>query len=149
TTIHNFRAIQIGGVLMWIALPQLLLGPIVATILRYVDARLPMGFGFALLGVACFMAGRLSSDWAGDDFLASQIVQAIGQSVGLTSVVWFAVRHLEPSEALTLGAMIQIARLFGGQLGLGFMQTFIRVCEQLYSNLVGLHVTTGELITAT
>src|SRR5262249_38384674 len=38
-------------------------------------------------------------------------------------------------------------RLFGGQLGLGFMQTFIRVREQLYSNLVGLHVTTGSLIT--
>jgi len=147
TTIQNYRAMETGGVLLWIALPQFLLAPVVATILRFVDARLPMAFGFALVGCACFMAGRLTHDWAGDDFLPSQIVQAVGQSFGLTSLVWFSVQHLKPSEVLTFGVMLQTARLFGGQLGAGFIQTFIRVREQIYSNLIGLHVTTGSLFT--
>jgi DHA2 family multidrug resistance protein len=147
TTIQNYRAMEVGGVLVWIALPQFLLAPAVAMILRFVDARLPMAFGFALVGCACFMAGRLTHDWAGDDFLPSQIVQAVGQSFGLTSLVWFSLKHLEPSEILTFGAMLQTARLFGAQLGAAFVQTFIRVSEQLYSNLVGLHVTTGSPLT--
>src|SRR5262245_12597735 len=132
TTVQNYRAMQIGGVLMWIALPQFLLAATVATILRFVDVRLPMAFGFALIGWACFMAGQLSHDWAGDNFLVSQMVQAIGQSFGLTSLVWFSVKHLEPSEALTLGAIIQTARLFGGELGSAFVQTFVRAREQVY-----------------
>jgi hypothetical protein len=44
-------------------------------------------------------------------------------------------------------AALQIARLFGAELGTAFVQTFVRVREQLYSNLIGLHVTTGSLLT--
>ncbi len=55
--VQNYRAINIGGVLVWIALPQFLLAPIVATILRFIDPRFTLAFGFALIGVACFMAG--------------------------------------------------------------------------------------------
>jgi DHA2 family multidrug resistance protein len=147
TTVQNYRAIEVGGVLLWIALPQLLLGPVVATILRFVDARIPLAFGFALVGCACFMAGRLTYAWAGDDFLPSQILQALGQSFGLTSLVWFALKHLQPGDILTFGAMLQTARLFGAQLGAGFIQTFLRVREQVYSNLIGLHVTAGSPLT--
>jgi MFS transporter, DHA2 family, multidrug resistance protein len=147
TTVQNFRAIEIGGVLLWIALPQLLLAPTVATILRFVDARLMLATGFALVAVGCFMAGGLTQVWAGDDFLPSQIVQAMGQSLGLTSLVWFFLHHLEPSEVLTFGAILQTGRLFGAQLGSGFIQTFVRVQEQTYSNLIGQHVQTGSFAT--
>jgi DHA2 family multidrug resistance protein len=147
TTVQNYRAIEVGSVLLWIALPQFLLAPMVATILRFVDPRLPMALGFALVGVACFMGGQLTHDWAGGDFLPSQIVQAVGQSIGLTSLIWFILKHLQPSEAITFGAVLQTARLFGAELGTGFIQTFVRVREQVYSNLIGLHVTGGSLLT--
>ena len=61
------------------------------------DARLPMAIGFALVGTACFMAGQLTHDWISDDFLLSQIVQAVGQSFAVTSVIWFALKHLPES----------------------------------------------------
>src|SRR5271156_1127463 len=143
-TIQNYRALETGGVLQWIALPQFLIAPIVATILRFVDPRLPMAFGFAMVGWACFMAAQLTHDWATDDFLPSQLLQAVGQTFALTSVVWFNLKHLEPKEALTYGAVMQIARLFGSELGSGFIQTFLRVREQMYSNLVCLHVIIGS-----
>jgi MFS transporter, DHA2 family, multidrug resistance protein len=144
TTIQGYRALETGSVLLWIAMPQFLIAPIVATILRFVDARLPLAVGFALVGSACFMAGQLTHDWVSDDFLPSQFVQAVGQSLALTSVIWFALKHLDPTQALTFGALLQTARLFGGELGSAFVQTFVRVREQVYSNLVGLHVTLGS-----
>jgi MFS transporter, DHA2 family, multidrug resistance protein len=147
TTVQNYRAMEIGGVLKWIALPQFVLAPIVATILRFVDARFTMALGFALIGCACFMAAQLTDSWIGGDFLPSQIVQAVGQSVGLTSLLWFAIQHLDPREAITFGVVVQTARLFGAQLGAAFVQTFVRVQEQTYSNLIGLHITAGSLLT--
>ena len=41
---------------------------------------------------------------------------------------------------MTVGSLLQISRLFGGEIGTAFMQTFMRVREQVHSNLVGLHV---------
>jgi MFS transporter, DHA2 family, multidrug resistance protein len=147
TTVQNYRAIEIGGVLKWIALPQFITAPVVATILRFVDARLMMALGFALVGCACFMAGQLTHDWIGEDFLSSQLLQAVGQSLGLTSLVWFALKHLQPTEVFTFGAMLQTGRLFGAELGAAFVQTFVRMREQTYSNLIGLHVNAGSLLT--
>ena len=43
--------------------------------------------------------------------------------------------------------MVKVRSLEKAELGAAFVQTFIRVREQLYSNLVGLHVTTGSLLT--
>jgi MFS transporter, DHA2 family, multidrug resistance protein len=147
TTVQNYRAIEIGGVLKWIALPQFLTAPTVATILRFVDARFTMAFGFALVGCACFMAGQLTHDWVGTDFLPSQLLQSVGQSFGLTSLVWFALKHLDPSQIFTFGALLQTGRLFGAQLGSAFVQTLVRTREQTYSNLIGLHINTGSLLT--
>ena len=147
TTVQGYRAMEVGGVLVWIALPQFLLAPLTATLLRFIDARLLTAVGFALIGVACFMATQLTDQWIGDDFLPSQIVQALGQSIGLTSLVWLNLQHLDPSQALTFGAMLQTGRLFGAQIGAAFVQTIIRVREQMHSNFIGLHVTTGSSLT--
>jgi DHA2 family multidrug resistance protein len=62
-------------------------------------------------------------------------------------VVWFAVQHLDLREIFTFGAVLQTGRLFGGELGSAFIQTFVRTREQTYSNLIGLHVDAGSLLT--
>jgi DHA2 family multidrug resistance protein len=147
TTIQHYRAMEIGDVLIWIALPQFVIAPIVATILLFVDPRIPLAFGFALVGCACFMAGQITQDWVSNDFLPSQIIQAVGQSFALTSMVWYVVRNLDLRDALTFGAVLQTGRLLGAELGTAFMQTFVRVQEQTYSNLLGLHVAAGATLT--
>ena len=146
-TVQNYRALEVGGALMWIALPQFLVTPVLATILRFVDARVMLALGFTLVGCACFMAGQLTQDWVSDDFLRSQLVQGLGQSIALTSVLWLNLLNLDPRNVLTFGAVLQTARLFGGEIGNAFIQTFIRVREQVYSNLIGLHVTAGSVLT--
>jgi DHA2 family multidrug resistance protein len=144
TTVQNFRALQVGSVLLWIALPQLIIAPIVATVLRVVDPRYVLAIGLFAIGVACFWAAGLTAEWATADFMPSQILQAFGQTSALIALVLFFVRHLRPADALTFGVLLQTARLFGGEIGTGFMQTFVRVREQLASNLIGLHVQTGS-----
>jgi DHA2 family multidrug resistance protein len=146
-TVQGYRAVEVGSALLWIALPQFIIAPATGFLLRYVDPRFSLAFGFALVGVACFMGGQLTHDWIGSDFLGGLLVQALGQSIGLTSLVWFFLRHLEPSEVLTFGAVLQTGRLFGAQLGSAFVQTFVRVREQVASNLLGQHVTPGSYLT--
>jgi MFS transporter, DHA2 family, multidrug resistance protein len=145
--VQNFRELQVGQVLLWIALPQLVLALPLAALLRRVDGRYVLALGVGLIGVACLMTAQLTSQWATGDFLPSQIVQAVGQSFALTSLTVLLVRSLVPAEALTIGCLLQISRLFGGEIGTAFMQTFLRVREQLHSNIIGLHIIQGGVIT--
>jgi DHA2 family multidrug resistance protein len=138
--VQNYRELQVGAVLLWIALPQLLIVLPLGALLQRVDARLVLALGAILIGVACLMGTGLTHDWATDDFLPSQVLQAIGQSFALTAVVVLAVRSMNPADVLTIGTLFQTSRLFGGEIGTAFMQTFVRVREQVHSNLIGLHV---------
>jgi DHA2 family multidrug resistance protein len=143
-TVHNYRALEVGDTLLLIALPQFLLAPLIGTLLRYVDARVTMAVGFAAVGMACFLASHLTAGWTGENFLASQMLQAFGQSFAMTSLVFFNIKNLPPAHILTLGALMQTARLLGGELGAAFMQTFVRVREQFHSFTLGMNVEAGD-----
>jgi DHA2 family multidrug resistance protein len=139
-TVQNYRELQVGAVLLWIALPQFLIVLPLGAVLRRTDGRWVLAIGSVLICIACFMGSDLTSQWATVDFLPSQILQAIGQSFALTALVVLIVRSISMPDALTIGCLLQISRLFGGEIGTAFMQTFVRVREQVHSNLIGLHV---------
>jgi DHA2 family multidrug resistance protein len=147
-TVQSFRELQVGSVLLWIALPQLIIVIPLGALLQRVDGRWVLGIGATMVGVACLMATQLTSDWATGDFLASQILQALGQSFALTAIVVLVVGSINPADALTIGALLQMSRLFGGEIGTAFMQTFVRIREQVHSNLIGLHVDSLSGVTA-
>jgi MFS transporter, DHA2 family, multidrug resistance protein len=146
-TVQNFRELQVGSVLLWIALPQLVIAIPLAELLRRIDGRWVLALGSTLIGVACWMATDLTSQWATGDFLPSQILQAVGQSFALTALLTLIVRTINPTDALAIGCLLQTSRLFGGEIGTAFMQTFVRVREQIHSNLVGLHVDGSSSLT--
>jgi DHA2 family multidrug resistance protein len=143
--VRSFRALQVGHTLIWIAAPQLIFCPLAALMLRRSDPRLVASIGFIFVSIACLMvAYGLTPTWGSDEFLPSQLLQAVGQSFALSGVLFFAVLHLRPQDALTFGASVQVARLLGGEIGLAFIVTLARIREQVASNLIGLHVQTGS-----
>jgi MFS transporter, DHA2 family, multidrug resistance protein len=144
-SVRGYRALEVGETLLWIAIPQLVFCPLAALMLRRSDARLVSSIGFIFISVGCLMvAYNLTPLWGSRQFLPSQLLQALGQSFALSGVIFFAVLHLRPQYALTFGAMVQTARLFGGEIGLAFVATLARVREQVASNLIGLHVQIGD-----
>lgn len=148
STVQGYRSFDTGRALLAIALPQLLIAPLVGLLLRRVDARLGIAAGFTCIGIACFTVGHtLTRDWVTGDFLPTQAMQAVGQTLAMSSLIFFSVLHLKPPEALSFGALLQTARLFGGELGAAGMATWVRVREQVASQLIGLNVQAGDLDT--
>lgn len=144
-SVRGYRDLEVGGALLWIAAPQLILCPLAALMLRRSDPRLVSSIGFIFICVACLMvAYKLTPLWGSDQFLPSALLQALGQSFALSGVIFFGVLHLKPQDALTFGAVLQTARLMGGEMGSAFITTLTRVREQVASNLIGLHVQAGD-----
>jgi DHA2 family multidrug resistance protein len=143
TRIQGLRDIQISDVLNWIALPQIALVPLVAVLIQRIDARALLVLGFAAISVGSWMDTGLTHDWAGGDFLPSQCVEAVGLAVAITALVTYTISHVTPPQAAAIATTIQISRLLGAEIGSAIIQTFVRVREQTYSNLIGLHIVGG------
>lgn len=144
-SVRGFRSLEVGETLVWVAVPQLVVCPLAALILRRVDARLLASVGLILISVACLMvAYSLTPIWGSTQFLPSALLQAVGQSFALSGVIFFGVQHLKIEEALTFGSVLQIGRLMGGEIGTAFISTWTRVREQVASNLIGQHVRIGD-----
>jgi DHA2 family multidrug resistance protein len=142
--VRGFRALQIGDTLIWIAAPQLIVCPLAAYMLRRADPRITASLGLCLVAFACMsVAYGLTPSWGSDEFLPSQLMQAVGQSFALSGIVFVGVLNLRPQDALSFGAMLQIARLFGGEAGAAMVATVARIREQRASNLIGQHVQSG------
>jgi DHA2 family multidrug resistance protein len=143
--VRGFRALEVGHTLIWVAAPQLILCPLAALMLRRTDARLVAATGFIFISVACLMvANNLTPNWGSEQFLPSSFLQAVGQSFALSGVVFFGILHLRPQDALTFGAVLQTARLMGGELGTALITTLARVRGQVASNLIGQHIQVGD-----
>jgi MFS transporter, DHA2 family, multidrug resistance protein len=144
SAVRGFRELNVGDALLWVGLPQLILCPLSGFLLRFVDPRLNAALGMCCIGCACLMvAYGLTPLWGSDQFLPSQLLQAVGQSMAFTGVVFNGVLNIRLESALTFGAMLQTARLLGGEAGQAFTATFQRIREQRASNLIGLHLQAG------
>jgi DHA2 family multidrug resistance protein len=144
-TVRGFRALEVGQTLVWIAAPQLLICFLAGYVLRRVDARIVGTFGFMCICIACLtVAHTLTPLWGSDQFIPTALLQAVGQSFALSGTIFFAVLHLRPQVALSFGGAIQIARLFGGEVGTAFISTFVRVRGQIASNHLGQHIQIGD-----
>ena len=143
--VRGFRALEVGQTLIWIAAPQLIICPLAAVMLRRMDPRFVSSLGFILISSACLMVAHgLTPVWSSDQFMLSQLLQAVGQSFALSGIIFFGILHLKPQDALTFGAAIQTARLMGGQIGTAFIATFVRMRSQIASNHIGLHIQIGD-----
>ena len=151
SSVQGYLPLQTGPVLLWVALPQCIFGLIAMYLLKYVDARLILTAGFALVAIACVMNAHLSSAWSGSGFLPSQAVMAVGLAFAFNAMVGAIVLEVintgalnHPIDILTFAGYFQTVRLFGGETGTAFMQHFIPVREQFHSNILGLGVQLGE-----
>jgi DHA2 family multidrug resistance protein len=72
------------------------------------------------------------------------MLQSLGQSFTLLPIVIIALSNSDPSRATAFAAYIQVFRLGGAEIGIALMGTWLRVREQIHSNLLGQHVASGD-----
>jgi DHA2 family multidrug resistance protein len=152
--IHGFEADQIGPAIIWTALPQFLIAFIAALLLVHgLDSRLLMAAGFLCMAAACILNAQYTSAWSAANFYSTELLTGVGQSfafIGLVSTIVlqaiFSGGLTKPQDALTFSAFFHIIRLLGGQIGVAFMGHYIAVRERVHSNLLGLHVQSGNSV---
>ncbi|THK33726.1 DHA2 family efflux MFS transporter permease subunit [Ensifer sp. MPMI2T] len=142
--VQRYNAEQIGYVLAWTGLPQLILIPLVPILMKKLDVRYLGFFGISLFAASCFMNMALSPDYAGDQFWLPNIVRAIGQALVITPVTAITTGMIAPADAAAASGLTNMLRNLGGAVGTASLGTVLTKREQFHSNIIGQSVTAGR-----
>jgi DHA2 family multidrug resistance protein len=149
TRIQGYNSEQIGMVLAWTGLPQLLLIPLVPRLMQRIDPRIVVGVGFALFAASNFMNIHMTNDYATDQLFWPNIVRAIGQALVLTPLSAIATAGIEPENAGSASGLFNMMRNLGGAIGIAALQTVLTKREQYHSNVLSQSVSLFEQATRT
>jgi DHA2 family multidrug resistance protein len=134
--IQGYNSEQIGEVLAWTGIPQLLLIPLVPRLMHRFDARYVIGIGFVLFAASNFMNIFMSADTAADQLFWPNVVRAIGQALVLTPLSAVTTAGVEKENAESASALFNMMRNLGGAIGIAALQTFQQKREQFHSNIL-------------
>src|SRR5262249_37617843 len=141
TQIQNYDSLQIGQVLVWMGLPQLLIIPLVPRLMRRFDPRLLLGTGLLLFASSSLMNAFMTHDHAGPQLIASLLVRAIGQPLIMVPLSTIATGGIEKAEVGSASALFNMMRNLGGSIGIALISTFLTQREHFHSARIGESIT--------
>jgi MFS transporter, DHA2 family, multidrug resistance protein len=134
--VQGYNAQEIGSVLIWIGLPQLVLLPLMPRVVKFVDPRHLVIGGYVLFILGSLLAVPLSGDFSGPQFIFSSLVRAVAQSVVMMPMTALAIAGIEREHAPSASALFNMVRNLGGAIGIAVLQTFVTRREQYHSDIL-------------
>jgi len=133
---QGFDAEQVGQVVAWTGLPQLLLIPLVPLLMKRIDPRLLVGIGLLIFAASCFMNLWLDADYAAPQLFWPDVIRALGQAVIITPISAIAMVGIAFNEAGTASGLFNMMRNLGGAIGTAAVETFFTHREQFHSAMI-------------
>ncbi|HWB97102.1 MAG TPA: MFS transporter [Bryobacteraceae bacterium] len=153
--VQQYRALQTGASLAWVAAPEFVFVWIAALLTIFINSRIVMAAGFGTIAVAAWLCAHLDSSWSGQSFVLREVLLAAGIAlafVGLvTSLLLLALEMgavTSVGNAATFSSSMHGMRILGGQAGVALLTHFLSEREKFHSNMLGLGVDAGNWITA-
>ncbi len=122
--IQGYTAQNIGKVMMWVGLPQLLIMPLIPALLKRVDARILAVIGLSLFAFSNFLNTHLNTDYSGDQFIFSLVIRAIGQPLFIIPLSSIGMATITASEVANASSIYNVLRNLGASLGIALAGTF-------------------------
>lgn len=136
--VQQYRHLQTAPIGLSIALPQLVLGSVVALLLyrKWVDARIVFSLGLAIIAVGCYFGARLTADWNWEQFVLTQGFQAIGQPMALVSLLFLATSVVQPAEGPYVSGVVNSLRAIGSLVGGAIVSQFLIVRSRFHAEML-------------
>ena len=135
--IAGYSPRQIGEVIMWMGLPQILMTPITAKLAYKVDNRILCSVGLGFFSLSCFLNSAMTPDTHGDQIILAQICRALGQPLVIITLSNFAVHRIALADLSSASSLYNMSRVLGGAVGTAILATVITQREHLHSLRIG------------
>lgn len=140
--IHGYNASEIGKVLIWLGLPQLVIIPLVPKLMAEIDSRILIGIGVIFFGGSSFLTTHLNTNFAGPQFYIPLVIRALGQPLIMVPLSAVTTSGMAKGrESGSASALFNMMRNIGGSIGIAGLSTLLSVRERFHSERLGESVT--------
>ncbi|WNW10649.1 MFS transporter [Pseudomonas sp. DTU_2021_1001937_2_SI_NGA_ILE_001] len=133
--VHGYRPLQTAPLTLLVALPQLLVLPLVAALcnIRRVDCRWVLCLGLLLLGLHCALAMQMTSAWIRDNFYLLQVLQVFGQPMAVLPLLIQSTSGIAPPDGPFASAWFNTVRGLSTALATGLLEVLTTRREHFHS----------------
>lgn len=133
---HGYSARQAGAVMAWIGLPQLLIIPFMPLLMKHIDVRYLLAFGFIVFGISAFMNANLGPDDSGPQLLIPNLIRAVGQATIFPAISQVVTAGIALKDTSSASSLFNMMRNLGGAVGIAVMETFVTNREKFHSAIM-------------
>ncbi len=144
-TLMGYPALQSGIAMAPRGIGSLLFTPVIGMVINRVGARKILAGGIVLCAATLFWFGFLNLSAGYWDFFWPQFIQGISMSmlfVPMTTITMDAIPKQEMGNATSI---FNLMRNIGGSIGIATAATMLERHRQMYTNILGTHVTSYGL----
>ncbi len=135
--IAGYNSLQIGAVIMWMGLPQIVVMPLTAKYAKQFDNRIICSLGLLLFAASCFMNSTMDATTGFDQLIVSQVLRALGQPLIVLTLSNFAIYRIEAANLSSASSLYNMSRILGGAIGTAVLATTITLREHFHSARIG------------
>ncbi len=133
-TLMGYTALDAGLLLTPGGIATMLLLPLVGRMSTKVDMRLLIGIGLAIGGLSLLWMTNFYLDMSFGQLVLARIVQATALAFLFVPLNTIAFRGIPTTRIGNASALINLARNFGGSVGIAFASTLLERREQFHQN---------------
>ncbi|MDB5396023.1 MAG: Drug resistance transporter, EmrB/QacA subfamily [Rhodospirillales bacterium] len=130
--VPRYSAMQIGAVVMWSGLPQLLIFPLMPFLMARIPPRPMVATGSLIIGISCFLNANLTADTSGSELMLPQALRAIGFPLFAIPLMTLATTGLPPRDSADASSLTNIFRNLGGSIGIALLAALTQSREQVH-----------------
>lgn len=123
SAIAGYNALQSGKIVLLSGIPSMLLMPFTPLLMRYLDIRIAVGIGLAIMATSCMVDTVLTSQSVGHDFVESQLLRGVGVIMGFLFLNQAAIASVPARDAGDAAGLFNAVRNLGGSLALAGIAT--------------------------
>ncbi|MEG0861424.1 MAG: MDR family MFS transporter [Pseudomonas sp.] len=139
--VQGYNAREIGVSLIAYGMVQLLLAPLLPRLMRWLNAKLLVASGFAIMALGCWLGAHLSAEAAANVIIPSTVVRGIGQPLIMVALSVLAVKGLDKAQAGSASALISMLRNLGGAVGTALLTQLVSLRERFHAQRIGESLT--------
>jgi DHA2 family multidrug resistance protein len=135
--IRGYNALMIGETMFVSGATMFLTAPLVGRLMSRMDARLMLGFGFAIVAVSNWEMSYLTRDWDFAQLLVPQILRGFGMMFAIVPITNISLGTLAPDRLKNASGLFNLTRNLGGAVGLAGLNTVLN--KRIDLHLARLH----------
>jgi len=132
----GYRAVDAGMVLSPGGLVTILLLPLVGRAINKVDLRVLAGIGFVIGGLSLLLMTELYLDVSFGTLMWLRVLQSASLPFLFLPINAMAFRDIPPDKTNNASALINLARNFGGSIGIAFASTLLTRRAQFHQSRI-------------